>query len=182
MSRLTRLFHGLGENVGVAFDSMRVAKLRSALTILGVVIGVSTVMAMASIVQGIQEQIVATIEIAGPTTFYVMKVFSTTPLNPQDLPKWVRVRPDLVAEEAARIQQLPEIGYAGIWAQYIARVEYEGIRTQPETIFGADDRFTEIQGGELTQGRWFTRAELASGMAVVVLDVDVAHKLFGNID
>jgi putative ABC transport system permease protein len=46
---------------------------------------------------------------------------------------------------------------------------------------GADDGFTEIQGGELESGRWFTHAELTSGSAVAVLDVDVARRLFGAI-
>src|SRR3954453_23808430 len=112
-----RLFSDFGENVNAAFDSLRVAKGRSALTILGVVIGVSTVMAMASIVAGIRDQIVSTIEIAGPSTFYVMKVWSQTPINPNDLPKWVRIRPDLTPDEAQHIAALPEIAYAGIWAQ-----------------------------------------------------------------
>src|SRR5712672_1361428 len=96
-------------NVAVAIDTLRANKLRSALTILGVVIGVSTVMTMAAIVQGIKDQIVRTIEIAGPNTFYVIKVFSQTPVNPDRLPKWIRVRPDLVEAEAERIKQLPEV-------------------------------------------------------------------------
>ncbi len=182
MSVWTRLLDSFRENVAVAFDSLRVSKLRSGLTILGVVIGVSTVMAMASIVQGIQQQIIDTIKIAGPTTFYVMKVFSQTPLNPQDLPQWVRDRPNLTVAEARRIQALPEIAYAGMWGQYIARVEYAGIRTQPQVIVGADANFTEIQGGSLTEGRWFTHSEETSGKSVAVLDVDVAQKLFGSID
>ncbi len=182
MSHWRRVSDSFRENVAVAVDSLRVSKTRSGLTILGVVIGVSTVMAMASIVQGIQEQIIHTIEIAGPTTFYVMKVFSQTPLNPQDLPKWVRARPDLTPDEAARIQALPEVGYAGIWGQYIARVEYDGVRTQPQAVIGADAHFTDIQGGSLAEGRWFTRAEERTGSSVVVIDVDVARKLFGSID
>src|SRR6187397_2211374 len=96
-------------NVQIALDTLRANKLRSALTILGVVIGVSTVMAMAAIVQGIQDQIVRTIEIAGPSTFYVVKVFSNTPVNPDQLPKWIRIRPDLAWDEASRIAQLPEV-------------------------------------------------------------------------
>src|SRR5687768_18060765 len=104
-------------NVAVAIDTLRANKLRSSLTILGVVIGVSTVMTMAAIVQGIKDQIVRTIEIAGPTTFYVMKVFSQTPVNPDQLPKWIRVRPDLNQREAEGIARLPEVGYAAIWAQ-----------------------------------------------------------------
>ncbi len=172
----------LRENLGIAFDALRSSKLRSALTILGVVIGVSTVMSMAAIVRGIQRQIVQTIEIAGPTTFYVMKVYSQTPLNPDALPKWVRVRPNLTKYEADRIAQLPEVAYGAIWAQILGRLEYEGQRTQPTTIIGADDRFTEIQGGELIAGRWFTRAELASGAPVVVVHEDKARRLFGRVN
>jgi putative ABC transport system permease protein len=167
-------------NIQIALDTLRANKLRSALTILGVVIGVSTVMTMAAIVQGIQEQIVRTIEIAGPTTFYVVKVFSQTPVNPDRLPKWIRVRPDLVEAEAQRIKELPEVSYAAIWAQSQGRLSYEAQRTQNLIIMGADDRYQEIQGGELLDGRWFTPAELASGSNVVVLDENAARKLFAR--
>ena len=167
-------------NIQIALDTLRANKLRSSLTILGVVIGVSTVMAMAAIVQGIQDQIVRTIEIAGPTTFYVVKVFSQTPVNPDRLPKWIRVRPDLIEDEAARIRQLPEISYAAIWAQTNGRLTYGAQHTQMTLIMGADDRYQEIQGGELLDGRWFTQAELTSGANVAVLDENAAHKLFGR--
>jgi len=180
MSFLHR-FLSLGQSVAEAVESMRQAKGRSALTVLGVVIGVSTVMAMASIVRGVQDQIIHTIEIAGPTTFYVMKVFSSTPLNPDNLPAWVRVRPDLTAEEAERIAALPEVRYAGIWAQVLNRVSYEAAHTNVGVIMGADDGYPEIYGGELTAGRWFTKAELHGGDAVAVLDADAAAKLFGVI-
>src|SRR4029078_9677114 len=128
-------------NVAVAIDTLRANKLRSGLTILGVVIGVSTVMMMAAIVQGIKDQIVRTIEIAGPTTFYVIKVFSNTPVNPDQLPRWIRVRPDLTEAEAHRLASLPEVQYSGIWAQAQARLEYNGVRTQSLIVNGADDRF-----------------------------------------
>jgi putative ABC transport system permease protein len=173
------LLDRMRENVWMAWDSLMASKLRAFLTILGVVIGISTVMAMATIVNGIQQQIVRTIELAGPTTFYVMKVFSRTPLNPDALPKWVRVRPDLSEAEAERIAALPEILYASLWGQTLARLEYAGERSQPTTVNGADDRFTEIMGGELVAGRWFTRAELRAGANVVVLDESHARRLFG---
>ncbi len=171
----------LWENVRLALEALRVARLRAALTILGVVIGVATVMTMASIVEGIRNQIVGTIEVAGPTTFYVLKKFSQTPLNPDALPRDVRIRPDLSEAEAARIRRLPEIGYAALWAQTLARVEVEGTRTQPMAVFGADDGFPRIQGGELVAGRWFTRAELLGGGAVVVLQDETARRLFGEL-
>ena len=78
LSYLRRLV-SFGDNVGLAFGALRVAKLRSALTILGVVIGVSCVMAMASIVRGIQDQILHTLQISGPTTFCRLGCSSSSP-------------------------------------------------------------------------------------------------------
>jgi putative ABC transport system permease protein len=170
----------LRESVALAFDTMRSSKLRSALTILGVVIGVGTVMAMAAIVQGVRDQIVRTIEVAGPKTFYVIKYFSQTPLNPDALPREVRIRPDLSESEAERIRQLPEIDYSAVWAQVWGRLEYKGVRTQLLGVFGADDRYAEVQGGELLEGRWFTRAELSAGSSVVVLEEEAARRVFGR--
>src|SRR5438034_2530776 len=85
--------HSVSEGWLIALEQLRANKLRSALTILGVVIGVATVMAMASIVQGIRDQIINTVEVAGPTTFYILRFWSTTPLNPDALPREVRIRP-----------------------------------------------------------------------------------------
>jgi putative ABC transport system permease protein len=181
MRAFVRFFTDFGENVGIALGALRVAKLRSALTILGVVIGVSCVMAMASIVRGIQDQILNTLEVSGPTTFYVMKVFSQTPLNPENLPKWVRIRPDLSQAEADRIARLPGIHYASLWAQILNRIEYGGTRTGIGIITGADNGYTEIYGGDLTGGRWFTRSELTAGAPVVVLESEVASRLFGHV-
>ncbi|MGQ0647317.1 MAG: ABC transporter permease [Gemmatimonadaceae bacterium] len=170
----------LRENVWIAAETLRASKLRSSLTVLGVVIGISTVMAMATLINGVQQQIVRAIETAGPTTFYLFKVFSQTPLNPDALPAWVRIRPDVQMREAQRIAQMAEIHYASLWAIKIARVEYNGVRTQPNRIYGADDRFQEIIGGDLVLGRWFTRTEMASGTNVCVLNESYARRLFGR--
>jgi putative ABC transport system permease protein len=174
--------HSLTEGLAIALDQLRNNKLRSALTILGVVIGVSTVMAMASIVQGIRGQIINTIEVAGPTTFYVMRFFSQTPLNPDALPKAVRIRPVLRPREAEALARLPEIRYAGIWVQLFQKMEFQGTRTQLMTQFGADEHYMEIQGGQLLAGRFFTPAELNGGDAVVVLEQKPAERLFGRLD
>jgi putative ABC transport system permease protein len=175
------LFGNALEGVTIAIDSLRSNKLRSFLTILGVVIGVSTVMAIASMVQGIRSQIFNAIETAGPSVFYVMRYFSQTPVNPDRLPYEVRIRPVLDNPDAAAIRRIPEIGYASMWVQLFQRVEYQGERTQTVAVFGADDRYMEIQGGALLRGRFFTRAELA-GEAVIVLESGVADRLFGQIE
>ena len=175
------LLRSVGEGAGIALDSIRANKLRSALTILGVVIGVTTVMAVASLVQGIRRQIFNAIEVAGPTTFYVIRYFSQTPVNPDRLPYEVRIRPVLQRSDADAIRRLPEVRYAGIWVQVFQKIEHQGVRTQQVIVFGADDRYMEIQGGTLLRGRFFSRAEL-SGEPVIVLESTVSDRLFGRLD
>jgi len=169
------------EGVVLALDAMRANKLRSLLTILGVVIGVTTVMAIASMVQGIRTQIFNAIEVAGPTAFYVVRFFSQTPVNPDRLPYEVRIRPVLETTDAEAIARVPDVAYAGLWVQLFQRVEYQGERTQTVTVFGADNGFMDIQGGTLLRGRLFSRAELA-GDPVVVLENGVAERLFGQVE
>jgi len=176
-----RMVHNLGEGVALAADSIRANKLRSGLTILGVVIGVATVMTIASMVQGIRTQIFNAIETAGPTAFYVVRFFSQTPLNPDRLPYEVRIRPVLQTSDAEAIARIPEIGYSEMWVQLFERIEYQGERTGILTVFGADSRYMEIQGGTLLRGRLFTRGEQA-GAQVVVIENDVAERLFGRAD
>ena len=175
------MLRNVGEGVSIALASLRENKLRSGLTILGVVIGVTTVMAIASMVQGIRTQIFNAIETAGPSVFYVMRFFSQTPLNPDRLPYAVRIRPVLSTPDAAALARVPQIGYAGMWVQLFQRMDYQGTRTQTLTVFGADDHFMDIQGGTLLRGRFFTRGELA-GAEVIVIEADVADRLFGRID
>ena len=175
------LLRSVGEDAAIALDSIRANKLRSALTILGVVIGVTTVMAVASLVQGIRRQIFNAIEVAGPTTFYIIRYFSQTPVNPDRLPYEVRIRPVLQRSDAEAVRRLPEVRYAGIWVQVFQKIEYQGVRTQQVIVFGADDRYMDIQGGTLLRGRLFTRAEL-TGEPVIVLESAVADRLFGRLD
>jgi putative ABC transport system permease protein len=175
------LTRNLGEGVTIALDAIRANKLRSALTILGVVIGVTTVMAVASLVTGIRRQIFNAIEVAGPTTFYILRYFSQTPLDPDRLPYEVRIRPVLDRRDAEAVARLPEIRYAGIWVQVPRKLEYQGERTQQVIIFGADDHYMDIQGGTLLRGRMFTRSEL-NGEAAIVLESAVAERLFGRLD
>src|SRR2546423_5113038 len=174
--------HSVREGWRIALDQLRANKLRSGLTVLGVVIGIATVMAMASIVAGFREQIVNTLEVVGPTTFRVLRFFSQSPLNPDALPREVRIRPKLVPQEAEAIARLPEIHYSAIWTQVFQRFEYGGNRTRVLGVFGADDRFMEILGGGIVAGRSFTAAELRGGDPVVIVEQRTVDRLFGAIN
>jgi putative ABC transport system permease protein len=182
MNRGTLRWSTMPEGVKIALDAILAQKLRSGLTILGIVIGVATVMAMASIVAGIRSQILQTLEVVGPTTFRILRFFSTTPVNPDALPREVRIRPVLQAGEAEAIARLPEIAYSAIWTQVFERLEHEGVRTQLVVVFGADERFMEILGGEIGSGRSFSLSELRAGAPVVVIEREAAGRLFGPVN
>jgi putative ABC transport system permease protein len=169
------------EGVAIAVSAMRANKLRSALTVLGVVIGVATVMTVASMVQGIRTQLFNAIEVAGPQVFYILRFFTQTPLDPDRLPYELRIRPILSANDADAVRAVPEIAYSQLWLQIFARLEVAGIRTQTMIVYAGDDRFMEILGGTLLRGRLFTRAEL-SGESVIVLEEQAADRLFGQLD
>src|SRR6266581_2082373 len=174
--------HSLREGWRIALDQLRANKLRSALTVLGVVIGIATVMSMASIVAGFREQIVNTLEVVGPTTFRVLRFFSTTGVNPDAVPREVRIRPKLIPQEAEAIARLPEIHYAAIWTQVFERFEYGGNHTRILGVFGADDRFMEILGGGISSGRSFTAAELRGGQPIAIVEQRTIDRLFGAVN
>ena len=112
----------------IALDSMRANKLRSALTILGVVIGVTTVMAMASMVQGIRRQIFNAIEVAGPDDLL---------RHPLLLPDAAQPRPPALrgpdpagrcsaTDAEAHRAAAGDRATPGMWVQVFQRIEYQG--------------------------------------------------------
>ncbi len=169
----------LAEGIAVAGTNLRANKLRSFLTVLGVVIGVATVMVMASLVDGVRTQVFNALNAATPNAFYVMRFFSQTPLNPQNLPYEVRIRPVVSDEDADAIRTMDDIRHAGLWLQSFVRIEFQGRRSQGVWVLGADDAYMEIKGGMVVQGRFFTRGEL-NGAEVCVLELEMARSLFGR--
>jgi putative ABC transport system permease protein len=176
------LLRGAAEGAGIALTALRANKLRSTLTILGVVIGVATVMAIASLVHGIRAQIFNAVEVAGPQVFYVMRFFTQTPIDPNRLPYELRIRPILEATDADAIRRVSQVDYAEMWIQIFARFTYGGVHTQTMLVYAADDRFMQVIGGTLLKGRLFGRGELASGEPVIVLEETASDRLFGEVN
>ena len=137
------IVHNLGEGIAIALDAIRANKLRSSLTILGVVIGVTTVMAVASLVQGIRTPDLQRDRGRRPHRRSTSSaIFSQTPVNPDRLPYEVRIRPVLQPTDAAALARLPEIRYAGMWVQVFQKIEYQGERTQQVVTSSGPTRTT----------------------------------------
>jgi putative ABC transport system permease protein len=103
-------------------------------------------------------------------------------VNPDAVPREVRIRPKLLPQDAEAISRLPEIHYAAIWTQVFQRFEYGGNHTRILGVFGADDRFMEILGGGISSGRSFTAAELRSGAPIAIVEQRTIDRLFGAVN
>ena len=117
------------ENLAIAMETLRVSKLRSGLTILGVVIGVATVMTMASLVEGLRSQIIRSVEVAGPTTFYVLKAYSSTPVNPDNPPAYIRIRPDLAPGNVLTLGDNGDVCLCEHNSEFASMVPFLGVYT-----------------------------------------------------
>src|SRR5688500_19279185 len=94
------------EGVGIALDSLRSNKIRAALTIMGVALGVFVVVAMASVVKGINESFRRDLEASGPTSFFIYRRPIGGFRNP---PEWTRSNPAITRDEERMLGRLPTI-------------------------------------------------------------------------
>ncbi len=170
------------EGVGIALDALRSNKVRAALTILGVAIGVMVVMTIGSMISGINNGVADIFAQLGPRTFFVFRHFEAGITVDDDEDRWWLRKPRLSVEEADRLEALPSVEHVVLdeWAgqpiawgsRSIARV---GIQ-------GRSVAWPAVSGGDLFPGRSFTNLEYYANTRVVVVNAKLASDLFGSLD
>jgi putative ABC transport system permease protein len=172
------------EGVGIALDSIRANKVRAALTILGVAIGVMVVIAMASAITGINRSVSAMLETAGPKTFFVTRFFQGG-LNISDgsdeLSPWRR-NPWLTVEEAEMIRRLPTIRDVAVQEGTGGPVKFGDTELTSVNIAGFGTSWVLVTGGTIVAGRTFTAMEYAASARVAVINDKLAESLFPGRD
>src|SRR3954471_20885029 len=126
------------EGSAIALDSIRSNKVRAGLTILGVAIGVTVVIAMASAITGINRSITGILEAAGPKTFFVYRYFSgglDVSDGSDELSPWRRM-PWLTVDEAELIRTLPAVRDVNIGKYTNGPVSFEGVERKSVAIAG----------------------------------------------
>ena len=175
---------GLFEGVGIALASLRGNKVRAALTILGVAIGVMVVMIMAAMISGINRSVASTFEQIAPRTFLVWRFFQAG-VNISDgsdeSSPWRR-NPPISDLEADRIAALPSVRYATRREESSARVEFRDQRLESVTISGLSSQWVEVNGGDVFPGRTFTRVEDLANSHVVVINRKLESQIFQGRD
>jgi len=172
------------EGSAIALDSIRANKVRAALTILGVAIGVTVVIAMASTITGINHSITGILESAGPKTFFVDRYFSgglDVSDGSDELSPWRRM-PWLTVEEAELIRQLPTVRDVNVSESANGPVSFESVELKSVAIVGMSPSWNLVNGGDILAGRNFTQMEYAAGARVVVINDKLAESLFPRRD
>ena len=179
-SLLSRMFEGST----IALDSLKANKVRAALTILGVAIGVTVVIAMASAISGINQSITNILQSAGPKTFFVHRYFSgglEVSDGSDELSPWRRM-PWLTVEEAELIRTLPAVRDVNIGEYTNGPVSFEGVELKSVAIAGMSPSWNQVNGGDILAGRNFTPMEYAAGARVVIINDKLAESLFPRRD
>ena len=182
--RISDRVQSLVEGVLIAVDSLRANRVRAALTILGIAIGVFVVVVMSAAIQGINKSVAQEFEKAGPTTFFVNRF----PISLEgcsdaddDTCKW-RSNPPLRLTEAAAIKRLSTIEDVTISTGTSAAAKYKDRLLSSMRISAFTANWIDVSGGDIVQGRNFTLGEETNGARVVVINEQVADRLFKGID
>ena len=169
------------ETISMALDSIRSHKLRSFLTTLGIIIGVMTVIAMVSVIQGLNRSIAGEIERIGSNLIMIQKF---DPIQIGSRSDEERQRKDLTIEDAEAIRNgCPLVGALTIQISpdflKLPEVKYQNLKSDNAIVFGADENFNYVYAVYLPkEGRSFTAAEIRHSARVCLIGTEVAEALF----
>ncbi len=166
------------ENFLQAIDIIRAHRMRSGLLILGVAIGIATVLMMVTVLNGLTKKIYHDMASANRPYIYVQK-FDVL-VSGEDAQEMMRRR-DFTREDAEALPGMcPSLDRVSYFAEsqgnYVVR--YEGEKTPPTSILGASEALPDIFTLTIDQGRFFTAVEVRYKERVIVLGSGPANDLF----
>jgi len=176
----------LSEIVVMSFDTLRASKMRSALTVLGVVIGITSIVGMTSLIRGFDQSLRDSIKELGPNTILVQKFSGLTILSGKSFLDVIK-RPNLTIEDARAIaRDCPSVALIDVWLGAMgnsrSRIYYGHEKTKQLAILGATENFAAVNFAKLEMGRFFIPAEVEHRRPVVVLGQTAYQSLFPNVD
>jgi putative ABC transport system permease protein len=177
-----------GEILRMSWDTLRTNKLRSALTVLGIVIGITSIVGMTSLIRGFTESFKDLIRGIGPKTIFVSKFSMVSVAGGAKFEDLLK-RPNMTPGDAEAIQagapsiEIVDINLGGgPGGGQSARVFYGSQRTKPLVVFGTTERFPFVNQLAIESGRFFTSGELDRRQNVVVLGQTAKLALFPILD
>jgi putative ABC transport system permease protein len=172
------------ENLLMALSAVRSHKFRSGLTILGIVIGITTVVTVSSLLTGLRKGVVTFFEEFGPDNMFLTR-YSGDPSRGQGPTKELRRKPivpeyvDLIKRLCPTVMDVSlSVMIPGIVNNVSLTAKVPGFETENISLVGSSANSILIQPRDLREGRYFTQEEANRGSRVAVIGVNVANALF----
>ncbi len=185
---MKKYWQSVGENLWLALDTLRTHKFRSFLTVLGVLIGTTTVILVASIIAGLDTQLVQAAEQFGTRVIWLYKLQMGAPHR---LTREERLRKPLTYEDAMAIkEQCPDVENvsAGIFSNLEefglppSTARYKGREMAGAQFMGVDAEYLTLANSSIADGRFFTSTDDVHRRDVTVLAANVVEQLFQHED
>jgi len=169
----------LYESLVIAIRSLLASKMRSALTMLGVIIGVGAVITLMSVGRGAQAGITSTFEKMGSNLLYVMSTSSAE--GGMMAVQYGATTPTLTLDDARALERIPSVtAVAPVNENYVEVTA--GGENKLAIIHGATPEYLQVYKHTMAEGQFFSDGDIASRSSVVVLGSEVASDLFDTED
>lgn len=166
----------MGEILSMAIEALWSNKLRTGLTMLGVIIGIASVIAISSVGQGVQKSVEQQIQALGTDVLQILPGAART----GNVRQGVGSSSTLTWQDAKAIQeQAPSAKIVSAYLQRSAQIVYGGQNTST-TVYGTDLNYPDARNIHPQQGRYFTQEEIDTAKQVAVVGPTVLKNLFGQ--
>jgi len=174
------------ESVKMALDTLRTNKLRSGLTILGIVIGVTTVIVISSVISGLNARVSDWVTSLGSNVFWIyhMPMIGINPTTEQ------LTRKKLIFDDAMALRKLPHVVAADPEVRHVneqfrvgdVSVKYNGKKVSGAFLLGSTEQIQAVSNLQIVAGRVWNDAEDDRHAHVCMVGHDTAELLFGDSD
>jgi putative ABC transport system permease protein len=168
------------ETVKLALDALRAHKLRSFLTLLGVILAVTTLVSVMSVIAGLNFYVADRIANLGANTYLIHRFGIITSED-----EWIKAqkRPLITMDEFTRLREnMKTVSRIAGEEDHNVDTRYENILLENSSVVGVTANYAEIENLNLAQGRFLTEADDLHHAPVAFIGSDVKKKFFANLD